>query len=49
LQNCVVPTSGIEGPTEVVSPLRRPIIGMAEERLSDADMFGIADRQLGRN
>jgi hypothetical protein len=44
-----MPAGGVEGATEIVGLLRRPIVGMTEEGLSNADMRGIADRQLRRN
>ena len=45
----MVLAGGIESSAEVVGLLRRPVIGMAEERLGHPDMRRIADRQLGRN
>ena len=49
LHNRVVSTGGVEGATEIVGLLRRPIVGMTEEGLGNADMRGIANRQLRRN
>jgi hypothetical protein len=49
LYNRVVSTGGVAGATEIVGLLRRPIIGVAQERLGDADTRGIANGQLGRN
>ena len=45
----MVLAGGIEGSAEVVGLLRGSIIGVAQERLGDTDMGGIADRQLRRN
>ena len=45
----MVLAGGIEGSAEVVGLLRGSIIGVAQERLGDTDMGGIADRQLGRD
>jgi len=49
LHNRVVSTSGVDSTAEVVRLLRCPIVGVAEERLGNADMRRIADRQLCRN
>ena len=45
----MVLAGGIGGAPEVVGSLRGSIIDMAEERLGNTDMGGIADRQLRRN
>jgi len=45
----MVLAGGVQSSAKVVGLLRRPIIGMAEERLGNPDMRRIADRQLGRN
>ena len=44
-----MPAGGVDGTTEVVGLLRRPIVGMTEERLGNPYMRGIADCQFGRN
>jgi hypothetical protein len=43
-----MPFGGVKRATEVVELLRHPVVGVPEERLSDTDMFGIADREFGR-
>ena len=45
----MVSISCIEASAEIVSVLRRRVGGMAEDRLSNADMRGIPNRKLGRN
>jgi hypothetical protein len=49
LHNRLVSTGGVEGATEIVGALRRPMVGMTKEGLGNADMRGIADRQLSRD
>ena len=48
LYQSVVPPSRIDGSAKVVELLRHPIVGVPEQRLSDTDMFGIADREFSR-
>ena len=38
---------GIERSAQVVGALRCPVIGMTQQRLGDADMFRVVNRQLG--
>jgi len=45
----MVLAGGVQSSAEVVGLLRRPVIGMAKERLGNPDMRRIADRQLGRD
>jgi hypothetical protein len=46
-QRALIAFGGIDRAAEVVVFLRHSVVGVAEERLSDADMFGITDRQFG--
>src|SRR5260370_16707309 len=47
--NRVVSTGSVQGATEIVGLLGRPMVGMTEEGLGNTDIRGIADRQLRRN
>jgi hypothetical protein len=49
LYDRVMSTGGVECSTEIVGPPGRPIIGVAQEWLGDANTRGIANGQLGRN
>jgi len=44
-----MPARGIERSSEVVGALRRLVIGMPKQWLSDADMLRVVNGQLGRN
>src|SRR5256885_2358311 len=45
----MVPACGIKCSSEIVGALRRSVIGVAQQRLSDADMLRVVNRQLGGN
>ena len=49
MDNRMVSLGGIEASTEIIGVLRRGVGGMPEDGLSDTDMRGIPDRELGRH
>ena len=45
----MVPACGIERSSEIIGALRRSVIGVAQQRLSNADMLRVMYGQFGRN